>query len=145
MALLVVVFALLAEAEQAAASVTIGSEQIVLSSEGAGAIVTRSPFRVVFTGAGGGAVLSEAENVSESTLPLERSAIQPANAPTGPSSYSPLSFLSAPTSPKRIPRFATTGPRRGSTPATCRRRRKREPNTPPAPSSPPPRSAKASR
>lgn len=93
MALLVVVFALLAAPQQAAASVTIGSEQIVLSSEGAGAIVTRSPFRVVFTGAGGEAVLSEAENVSESTLPLERSAIQPANAPTGPSSYSPLSFL----------------------------------------------------
>ena len=77
----------------ASASVTLGTEQITLSSEGAGAIVTRSPFRVTFTGSGGEPVLSEAENVSGSTLPLSRSAIQPADAPTGPSTYSPLSFL----------------------------------------------------
>ncbi len=92
-ALGILTLVLLAGPASASASVTIGAERIVITTPGAGAIVDRNPFKVVYTGAGGEAVLSQTENVSGSTLPLTRSAIQPASEPTGPTSYSPLSFL----------------------------------------------------
>ncbi len=78
---------------EASASVTIGPETVSVHADGVGAIITRDPFRVAFTGAGGASVLQEVENTAATTLPLERSAIDPADAPGAATTYSPLSFL----------------------------------------------------
>src|SRR5271165_6836227 len=75
------------------AAVTIGPERIEVQGNGAGAIIERSPLRITFTGAHGEPVLSEVTNTSADSMPLARSVIDPASEPTGPTVYSPLSFL----------------------------------------------------
>jgi alpha-glucosidase (family GH31 glycosyl hydrolase) len=79
--------------QSAYGSVVIGPERVEVQGAGAGAIVTRSPFRIAFTGPGGVTVLQESANTSETSLPLERSVIDPASEPGGDTVYSPLSFL----------------------------------------------------
>ncbi len=89
----IAVGALLLCAGAANAAVTIGPERIEVKGDGAGAIIQRSPFRITFMGADGAPVLSELANTSADSMPLARSVIDPASEPTGPTVYSPLSFL----------------------------------------------------
>ena len=77
----------------ALAGVTIGPERVEVQAAGAGALITRAPFRIAFLGAHDETVLDEVANVSESSLPLERSVIDTSSEPDGDTVYSPLSFL----------------------------------------------------
>ncbi len=79
--------------QPAGASVTIGPERIEVAGSGVGALITRTPFHISFTGPHGETVLAEVANVSEGSLPMERSVIDPASEPNGDTVYSPLSFL----------------------------------------------------
>ena len=76
----------------AAASVTIGPEEIVLSSTGAGAVITRTPFQIAFTNAEGHTVLSEVAPV-DAPFTLPAGLPQSPSGPTTPALYAPLSFL----------------------------------------------------
>jgi len=74
------------------ASVTLGSEQIVVQGAGAGAVITRDPFQISFTDAEGHTVLAEVPTQS-TDFPLPPVMLGMPAAPTGPALYAPLSFL----------------------------------------------------
>ncbi len=76
----------------AAASVTIGPTEILVSGTGAGAVITRAPFQIAFTNAEGHTVLSEVAPV-DAPFTLPAGLPQSPSGPTTPALYAPLSFL----------------------------------------------------
>jgi len=76
----------------AAASVTIGPAQILVSTTGAGAVITRAPFQIAFTNAEGHTVLSEVAP-ADGGFTLPAGLPQSSSGPTTPALYAPLSFL----------------------------------------------------
>jgi len=92
LSLLLATVALVAYPAVAGASVTLGSEQIVVEGPGASAVITRAPFGVAFRDAAGHTVLSE---LASNAGPLEVSPALPGSPaePTGPTLYAPMSFL----------------------------------------------------
>ena len=93
---MVAVACALSAAPAAGAAVTVGADQITVTSRGSRATITRKPFHVAFAGADGRTVLEQTPNEGQAPLPvppLPEQVPGGSEAPAVPTLYAPLSFL----------------------------------------------------